>query len=339
MSCFAGNNISGHNPASTVGIQSQAHTQPVSQKSFEKNWRPSKANNPGWSASVGAANNLVIRFSDDSSGSDSEENVEERAAESKANSSRVTGTRKPPPPPRSNTNKKNSAVLGKATPQRFSFNRALTSAATKVPGSKSGVGGGSLSAEQGSRVKNSSSFDKNVSNRESVSDRSMDLNSSKLQDLRQQIALRESELKLKSVQRNKESVPSMGDNATISLNTNAAKRFTATSSTSAQMEPKEPEKKRIKVGGSFSTQLKSVDAQEVFVGKSTLPRKEPAMQKNAMPISGSAKLDQSPKGNLTGRIESNIDERQKQNEKRVPGLSENIPARPKSGEQMQVLSL
>lgn len=277
---------------------------------------------------MGANDNLVIRFSDDDSGSDSEGCVKEKAVETKSNLTGVVGNRKPPPPSQSRLNKQTTtSTSSKVMPKRLSLNQTFISAIAKTPGSNFSSAGTS-SVEQGYRVRKFNSISKNLPSRERGHDHGMDLNISKLQDLRQQIALRESELKLKSAQRNKEAASFRDDNA-ISLHSDVTRKLGATSVKSAQTEPKEPDKKRAKVGGSYSNQMSSVVPKEVQGGKSIL---QPAMQNNT--ILDMIEFDRGQKGDSGGRIESSIVTWKNQNEKQKAGVSENTTIGVKYGKQI-----
>lgn len=326
MSYFTGKDVSSNNPASTVDVLSLAPKKPVTQKSFDKSRVPSNTNNTGWCAPVGATDNLVIRFSDDDSSSDSEGCTKEKAAENKSSIIGGVSNRKPPAPSHSKLNKQFATTTSsKVMPKRLSSSRTFVSSMAKVPGPNFS-GAGFSSVEQGNR-RNFNSLNKNLSNRERGYDQGMGLNNSKLQDLRHQIALRESELKLKSAQRSKETVPFRDDNA-VSLPRDATRKIGASSSKSSQ---KEPDKKRTKITGSYSNQLNSVGQQDVSVGKSILPLKEPAMQNNN--VADTIKFDHGQRGNSVDRTESSIVKWRQKNGKEGAGLSENSVVL-KDGEQI-----
>ncbi|CAB4301122.1 unnamed protein product [Prunus armeniaca] len=136
-------------------------------------------------------------------------------------------------------------------------------------------------------------------------------------DLRQQIALRESELKLKSAQRTKESI------------THEASKSSARYSDVIEGELKEPDKKRMKVGGSFSTQLSALGPQDIPVAKSTLSSKLPAVENNNPPEI--VKIDHGQKGIPIGPTESSIEKSKSQNDKHAAGILEKIPSGMKYG--------
>ncbi|PQM42447.1 uncharacterized protein Pyn_16936 [Prunus yedoensis var. nudiflora] len=262
-----GKALCGNVLASSADIRSQTSVQPTSQKISDKNRIPLKSATPGWRAPLGANDDLVIRFSDDDSDSGEKEHRIEKAMETKSHVTGVVANGKPPTSSfaRSNILRQTARNVDKVMPKKMSMN---------------------LSRERG--------YDQGVG-----------LNSSKLQDLRQQIALRESELKLKSAQRTKESI------------THEASKSSARYSDVIEREPKEPEKKRMKVGGSFSTQLSALGPQDIPVAKSTLSSKLPAVENNNPPEM--VKIDHGQKGIPIGPTESSIVKSKSQNDKHVAG--------------------
>ncbi|PON49464.1 Tetratricopeptide-like helical domain containing protein [Parasponia andersonii] len=319
-----GKAVSGNSPASTFDIQSGASIKPMVQKSFDKSRITSNTNTPGWCAPVGAADNLVIRFSDDDSGSDSEGSIKDKATETKSSIIGVVSNQKPPAPSNSKLNKQvSNATVSKVMPKRLSLSRTFVSSMPKIPGSNS-RGAGALSVEQGHQVRKFTSLDKNLSSRERGRDQGMGLDNSKLQDLRQQIARRESELKLKFARRSKEAVSFRDDNA-VSLPSDAARKIDVISAKSSRREPKEPDKKRAKV----TDQLNSIGQQEASVGRFISPLKEPAMQNNN--IADTTKFDPGQRGNSVGRTESGIVKWHQKKGELGAGVSENIPVVLKDG--------
>ncbi|KAL5569130.1 hypothetical protein UlMin_025705 [Ulmus minor] len=321
-----GKGVSGYNSAGSVDIQSRAPIQSSAQKSIDKNRIPSKPPAPGLCAPVGATSNLVISFSDDDSDSDSEEQIKGKAFETKSNVTGLVGNQKPPASslPKQKLNHHTATVVPKRS---SSLNPRFTPPVVKNRGFNS-RGTGTSSVDQGYRVRNFNSLNKNQANRERGFDQGMGLNNSKLQDLRQQIALRENELKLKSSQLSKE-VASFRDDSAMSLHSDATRKLGASYAESVLRELKEPEKKRAKVIGSYSTQLNSVSPVEVPVGKSTLQLKETAMENNDM--QEKFKFDHGQKASSVGISESRIVKWQKQKDKQVAGVSENIPVGVKDG--------
>ncbi|KAL6980502.1 hypothetical protein U1Q18_022140 [Sarracenia purpurea var. burkii] len=190
-SFFAGTCVSTLNPKSLVDLSSRTSVQPRNQKGTEKNRAPFVP--------------FVICFSEDDSGSDSEEFRQSKAPEAKGNSLTVGGNRRAPASslPKSQIPhwaKKNDAT---SMPRKASLSRSFVSSMAKINGANSRNSGYSL-VEQGSHVRNSNTLHKKLTGMDHGGDQNMHFNSSKLQDLRQQIANREKELKLKSAQQNKE---------------------------------------------------------------------------------------------------------------------------------------
>ena len=83
-----------NNQANSLDIQLRPFS--IVQKCIDKKQIQPKTATPGWSAGAGAANNLVISFSDDESGSGSEECIKEKALGTKGNTTRLGGVQKPP---------------------------------------------------------------------------------------------------------------------------------------------------------------------------------------------------------------------------------------------------
>ncbi|XP_008233589.1 PREDICTED: zinc finger C3H1 domain-containing protein isoform X2 [Prunus mume] len=313
-----GKALCGNVLASSADIRSLTSIQPTSQKINDKNRIPLKSATPGWRAPLGANNDLVIRFSDDDSDSGEKEHRIEKAKEMKSHVTGVVANGKPPTSSfaRSNILRQTARNVDKVMPKKMSMNRTFISSMTKIRGVNSRDSGPS-SVNQGSRVRNFNTMNKNVVSRERGYDQGVGLNNSKLQDLRQQIALRESELKLKSAQRTKESI------------THEASKSSARYSDVIEGEPKEPDKKRMKVGGSFSTQLSALGPQDIPVAKSTLSSKLPAVENNNPPEI--VKIDHGQKGIPIGSTESSIEKSKSQNDKHAAGISEKIPSGMKYG--------
>ncbi|KAM4104531.1 hypothetical protein ACJW30_06G165000 [Castanea mollissima] len=314
--------ISGNSLASSIDVQSRTSLPPIPQKSFDKNRVPLKSATPGWRAPLGPDNNnLVIRFSDDDSGSDSEEYGQEKAS-GKGNMTVVNGNRRVPVPSlaKSNMLGKSARNINKVMPKKLSSSRTFMPSMNSIQGANS-KGAGPSTVDQGSRGRNLNALNKNFGSRERGFDQSVGLNNNKLQDLRQQIALREIELKYKSALQTKESalVPYRDHNAT-NLSNNTARRFNATGANSLRSEPREPDKKRLKVRGSFNTQRSPAGQRDIPSANSTLPSKGPALENTSMQVRNMADC----RGISSGRAESSID-------KRVAVIPESIPGRAKDG--------
>lgn len=311
--------VSGINLVNSVDIQSQSSIQSVVQKCIEKNQIPPKTATSGWCTPSEATDNLVIRFSDDESGSGSEECIKEKALRTKGKTTRLGGVQKPPVSSYAKLNKQISTSVNKVMPKKLSFNRPFVASTTKTHGTNF-RGAGPSSVEQGYRIGRFNSLNKYSRSQEHGNDKGVCLNNSKLQDLRQQIALRESELKLRSVQRSKE-VASCRDNDALTMKH-------ATYGESVQLEPKEPDKKRAKPSGTYMNQRNSVGLQDIS-RKSTLPSKEPVMEDNS--LQGAIKSDHGLKKISVGRTESSMVKWDKHNDKHVAHISENTSLGVKDG--------
>lgn len=233
-----------------------------------------------WSAHASTDKNLVISFSDDDSGSDSEDCRQEKVVESKRNSSRFDSNQKPPTSSvvKSYKLQNNARSLNKPAPKRVPSNRTSISSITKVHGSSS-KGAISLSPGQGLRARNFTTLNKSLVSHERKNDLGVVSNNSKLQDLRQQIALRESELKLKAAQQNKESTSVLSrDHNANKLKSDTARKHASLEN--AQLESKEPDRKRLKLGSSHANPQAFGGQQEVPAAKSRLPSKESAWEKS-----------------------------------------------------------
>ncbi|XP_057979454.1 uncharacterized protein LOC131165553 isoform X2 [Malania oleifera] len=329
----AGKYISTINHASSVDIHSKASVQPNHCKGFEKNRVPLKSGTPAWFVPSRVNSNLVISFSDDDSGSDSEECGQEKASETKGNARGVTSNRRPPIPTQGKMQMLCQATRNetKFMPKKASLNRTVISSMTKTPGTNS-RNAGLASIEQGFRVRNLNTFNKNSAGREHGSNQNVVLNSSKLQDLRHQIAMRESELKLKSAQQNKEIVSSLCKDYDIISSNNDATRKTRLTSTEIELsEPKEPEKKRMKLNEPYSSSLLDVGRgiKEAITDNSHI--KEPITE-NSHPQEKSM-VDRSccEKEIPTGTTMSSIVKWQKQDDKLVPDSTQSLQMGVKDG--------
>lgn len=246
-------------------IQTQTTRQPTLQKNIKKNQLPPKSS--PWTGHVGTDKNLVISFSDDDSGSD---------LENKGNASRLNNNLKRPSSSLEKPNQlklqKNAKSLHNEMPKRPSLSRTFISSGTKIPSSNS-KGAGSLSLGKGPRARNFNPMSKTFTIQERGHDQGAVLNDNKLQDLRHQIALRETEIRLKAVQQSKESTLALGrDHNAMNLKNDAVRKTTPLRD--AQLEPKEPDTKRMKLGPSHDTPKAVGGQQEGNIVKSILPSKD-----------------------------------------------------------------
>lgn len=307
-----------NNQANSLDIQLRPFS--IVQKCIDKKQIQPKTATPGWSAGAGAANNLVISFSDDESGSGSEECIKEKALGTKGNTTRLGGVQKPPISSCGKFNKQTTINVNKVVPKKMSLNRTFVASTAKTQGTNF-RGAGLSSIEQGNRVGKFNALNKNLKSQDHGYDKGAGLNNNKLQDLRQQIALRESELRLKSAQRCKEVASYRDDNA-MSIHSDATRKYGTIYTQNVQIEPREPEKKRAKVSGSYLNKPNLVGPQENFTPKSGLPSKEPVMENNNQ--QDAIKSDHGWKGISVGRTESSVGKWKKHNDERVGRISENI---------------
>ncbi|XP_031270397.1 uncharacterized protein LOC116128784 isoform X2 [Pistacia vera] len=319
-------NVSTNNLSSSIDIQSRTSIQPTNQKSFEKNRVKFKSGNPVWFPTSGSNNNLVISFSDGDSGSDSDDYQQEKTTATKSITTGLDSYGQPPAVSVVKTSKlhQNAKNVNKIIPKKLSSNRIFVSSMTKIHG-----GANSRAAEQGSRVRNINNPNKKLGSQERGFDPGVGLKNSKLQDLRQQIALRESELKLKAAQQNKDlAVVQCRDYHAMNLGKEAARKYQLPSADVGQLERKVPDKKRLKVSGSYSHRITSDSHQEIPAAISIMPVKEPTLENS---MRDRNKVDHIQKDIPVSRIESSIVKQHKQDDKRIDVLPENRPRSVKDG--------
>ncbi|CAJ1840561.1 unnamed protein product [Sphenostylis stenocarpa] len=313
---------------STLGVQGgssnvqlQTTRQPTTQKDLKKNLLPPKSSS--WIGHVGTDKNLVISFSDDDSGSEHE---------TKGNLSRLDSSVKMTNSSLEKSNKLKQASLPKEVPKRSSLSRTFVSSMTRVPGSNS-KGVVSMPPVQGSRARNFNTMKKTLTIQERGRDQGLVSNDNKLQDLRHQIALRESELKLKAAQQNKESVSVLGrDNSVMNpMNlVSIARKNTPVSSGPAHLEPTEPDRKRLKISTSNGI-CQAVDSQqEVPAVKSSLPPKDSTLE-NYYPQERN-KVDCGQKEIPLCRTEPKTVISQRQPDNHLDNPLENMPRRSRDGD-------
>ncbi|GMP22943.1 hypothetical protein CsSME_00000725 [Camellia sinensis var. sinensis] len=263
---FAGRCVSTNNPKSFVNIPSRTSAQLNYQKSTEKNRAPFVP--------------FVISFSDDDSGSDSEEFRHPKASETKGNAQGMDGNRRPHASavPESQILQQTTRNESRVMPRKVSLSRTFVSSMTKINGPN--TRNGQSLVEQRARFRISNTLNKKLADREHGGNQNMHLNSSKLQDLRQKIAIREKELKLKSAQQNKETVSGTSkDHNLMESDIDAVRDCRATSADFVLFETKQPDKKRPKLNESHQSQLVSDVQQQMRPAQSVLPS-ERSMLKN-----------------------------------------------------------
>ncbi|XVF83625.1 hypothetical protein PTKIN_Ptkin16aG0504600 [Pterospermum kingtungense] len=319
---LAGNAISGNNLASTVDIRQSVP--PKSQKNVEKNRLPFKTTNPSWYAPSGGKNNLVISFSDDDSGSDFEECSQQKTVENKSNSTaqrHLTSS-----VPRLNKLGQTSRNITRAIPKK-PLSRTFTSSKTQISGGANSRVAGPSSVDQGTRVRYANPCNKTLASQDIASDQGVVSNSSKLQDLRQQIALRENELKLKAAQQHKEIVSA----STVNLENGAGRKWISTSADAGSIDPKEPDKKRLKVSASNFTHLNPGAQQETHSVKPNLVSKDQKSATNS--LQSKDKADYGKKIAPTSKAKSSI-KWQRKDDKLVDVSSEDTSKVVKDGVDM-----
>ncbi|KAM7270403.1 hypothetical protein ACFE04_029617 [Oxalis oulophora] len=224
--------------------------QPYKRKNVENIQLPMKPATLGRFVPPTSDNNLVIRFSDDDSGSDIDDNREKKALNSKPRVTSMDNKRKPLT---SAAEKLNLGQNPNVIPKKAAMARTFVSPSTKFHGVNSKVTG---PIPQQSHVRNFKIVKENSVSPDPGCGQGVGQRQSKLQDLRQQIALRESELKLKAAQLNKESVSVLcKDDIIINPTNDAARKFKSTDSPIGEMELRQPNPKRLKVSESGSLQM------------------------------------------------------------------------------------
>ncbi|XP_059666223.1 uncharacterized protein LOC132312029 [Cornus florida] len=247
----AGTTISTVNPASAVDITSKTTVQRNYGKSAGKNRGPFVP--------------FLIGFSDDDSGSDSEEYRLGKALKITGNSIGVDDRTSPLPSlmEKSQILRPTTRNETKVIPKKVSSSHTFVSSMAKTNRATSSNSTPSLVGQR-SRLRTFNTLNRKSAGRGHGGDQSMHLNSSKLQDLRQQIAIQEKKLKLKSAQQNKEMF--------------SARKCEGTSSDFVRFEPKEPDKKRVKVGEPHSSPSISEDQQELPVITSALASQKSVLE-------------------------------------------------------------
>lgn len=235
--------VSTNNREEFVGQASRPYVQPNHRKKLEKNRVP-----------------FVISFSDDDSGSDSEEYRRKSAFEARNDTFGVARSRRPPAASSSKMlpgNTRKAAML----PRKVSPSRTSISTMMKT---------GRLLSKNGGPVNNIISNNKNKAEQEHGRNQNVHLNSSKLQDLRQLIAIRENELKRKVDKKKESPSGSCKNDSAATLSSGATKICREAHNDFAQYEVKEPERKRLKFEESHACPANTERRQNVPYTESTL---------------------------------------------------------------------
>ncbi|KAL3523790.1 hypothetical protein ACH5RR_016624 [Cinchona calisaya] len=228
-------------PVSMVGVSSRASQQSDHLKGSEKNREPFVP--------------FVISFSDEDTGSDSEDSRRNTLV-TKHNKQGVDRNRKPPvlsvqksQKLQQNTTKKTSLIN-----RESSLSRSYVSSVAKIDGATSWNSG------QLPNIRNFSILQRGAGQNHGPGRKTnVHLNSNKrqLQDLRQLIAIRESELKHKSRLQTKKPLAGLSRDGKIRNPSNLGDRVRKASGFDGQSDLNEPDKKRLKIGGLQSGQLDS----------------------------------------------------------------------------------
>ncbi|XP_050209115.1 uncharacterized protein LOC126659830 isoform X2 [Mercurialis annua] len=326
---------SSDNPENSVGVQSRSFLQSKNDKGFEKNKLRTRSANTVWRRPPGADTNLVIRFSDDDTGSESEDCRLKKALELRRKTAGADNKQRLFSLVSAKPTKLQPAArnVNKVLPKK-SLSRTFVSDITRINGGDQARVAGSSSAEQVSRVRNLNTMKRKLSNEEHVSDQCLGLNTTKLRDLRQQIELREKELKLKAVYQNKDFASVSGrDYNSGNLGAGADRKSDMTSLGIRMLEATEPDKKRLKVTGTCSTQPVSDRHQEIVSLKSHIPLKELALGSNG--LQDRNMIDHDPKGNPPRKTDSRTVKWKKQDDK-LEDNSENLSSALKEGANVTV---
>ncbi|XP_044512472.1 uncharacterized protein LOC123230349 isoform X2 [Mangifera indica] len=318
-------NVSANNLSSSVDIRSQTSIQPTNQKSFGKGRVKFKSGNPRWFPTSGSNNNLVISFSDGDSGSESDDYQQEKTAATITNTTGLDSYGQPTTLALMKPNKihQNAKNVNKIIP-KLSSNHIYVSSETKIHG-----GASSRAAERRSQVRKFRNPNKNLGNQEHGLELGVGLKNSKLEDLRQQIALRENELKLKASQQNKDlAIVQCRDYHAMNIGNEAGRKHQSPSADVGQLKRKEPDKKRLKVNGSYSHNMTSDSRQEIPAAILITPVEEPTLENSTC---GRNKVDRIQKDTPLSRIESSIVKQHKQDDKCIDVLPENRPRLVKDG--------
>ncbi|XP_077216905.1 zinc finger C3H1 domain protein isoform X2 [Tasmannia lanceolata] len=313
QSSNAGKCLSANGPSSSVDLQVQMPVPQNYSKHFEMNPVPSKSSNhhtPGWYVTSEANDNLVISFSDDDTGSDSEEHKVERT-ESKDTIVRVDGYKRP----MASSHIKSKILQHQVNnqiemmPKKISSSSKFVSHGTKIRGHSSRVLGAS-SFEREPHIQRHNSLHKTLASRKRRYIRGENSTDNELESLRQKIAIRENELKLQSkpMPQSKEMISgSYGD-----YHDSKAVRTSKQASVSIEGLPlKEPEKKHLKLDESSDSKVNANGQLLVSAKESTSEIKKQVLG-DSDHLKGRNMMDciQYANGNAVGTTDPIIDKRQ-----------------------------
>lgn len=332
--CFSAKAGSGNSHFGSVDKPPRTSIQPNNQKIFDKNRLTYKSGDIGRLTPSGTDDNLVISFSDDDSGSDSEDYGKEKATKSKSNVTAVEGSRQSNAFSgiKSNKFQQPARNVNPSVPKTLSTSRTFISSASKPSAGVNSRIVGPQAVEPRFRTRKVNTLPRSLGALDRGCDQGLGLKNSKLQDLRHQIALRESELKLKVAQQNKDMVAvSRKNHHAMSLDKEAPRKYQSPP-TVGQLEQKEPDMKRLKVGGSYSHRLISDgqpdSQQEILASKSTLPMKEPTLETQG--LGNRNKVDRIQQ-EITKSVESSFSKQLNQEDGGVHLLLETAPSAVRNG--------
>lgn len=262
---------------------------------------------------------------DDDSGIDSEECRQGNACKTKSETLGVAASRRPLAASFAKVqmlpgNARNDTMV----PRKASLSRTFVLSMTKINGVSS-KNGWPLLGKQRSHVKNINLLNKNKAEHEHGGNQNVCLNSSKLQDLRQLIVIRENELKLKVVKQKEElaSGSCRNDSATV-LSNKETSLYREAPVDFAQFELKEPDRKHLKISESHSCLINSDHMQGIPDVDSTL-----ALVKYVLDSYGQQIIDNC--SYCDKEIALEITMWQKDEENRGSILAENLPSAVKEG--------
>lgn len=267
-----GNAISVINHASSIGVHSKTSELPNHHRGLGR--LPVKSGRSVQFGNRGTNNNLVITLGGEHD-SDSEDSRDGNVSGDNGKIIGATNNIKPPAPAQ-----KMSKIVHPASRNKIKTNPRRPSLSYTFVSNKShrknSWNAGSSSAGGGNQLKNTYTISKN----KSLVSRGQASNN-ELQDLRQQIAMRENELKLKSAQQSKDTLPSScKDHSVMNPNNDAAGKTRGTSTNIEQPDPKEPDRKRLKVNEAYSSQLNLDGHQDIATSKLVPTVKEPGKRKD-----------------------------------------------------------
>ncbi|XP_042478666.1 uncharacterized protein LOC122059720 isoform X2 [Macadamia integrifolia] len=255
---------------------------------------------------------------DDDSGSGSEGDKTEKTAKKKSD-----GYKKPPISLQSKSEILRRTTSNQVNPKKLVPSRTSLPSMTKIHGASSRSSGPST-AEQGSSVRSVDPANKMVAGRDCGNDQRINGKSDNLESLRQQIAIRENELKLKTGQQ-KETIsgPSM-DYIGAKPISNAAKKGRLASSNTVQLASNEQDKKRLKLSEPTHRKLNSDGLLPMHIpATKSLPElKMPSVENNHLTDHNLVAYNQCSKETRVATTDPGIDEVQEKDEQ-VPVSSGN----------------